>query len=337
MKPGFKKRIITLFLIGGLLYIVVFYVVIRKYGKPLVEYNLSRLLGQPVEIGEIRVIPPVGFACYGIHIPGLQVRIAAIRVYGIFPDFRRQHLRVSRVIVQRVMASRGNRVSSSAFHPDARPRDIVASPPLDDRRLEFKEWQIRVEQLLIGDSSFYWQPKTMDEGFLLENVDAFLRDVRVPLSPERISVRVKGQLTQAGFGVHQVPVFAQGWVNWPQKDLDVTIHLLGPKEDSLALARENGRALFGGNSEKEIKDISQMRAVAAGNDLTVTGVFNAGGMLKIFSRQPQDGAGSFWEFLQMAGQQAGIKMDVHFRFRSKLDDVRIDRVEVWGGDERLRG
>lgn len=338
MKPSFKKRIGTLFLIGGLLYIAVFYVVIRKYGKPLVEYNLSQLLGQPVEIGDMQVIPPIGFACYGIHIPGLQVRIAAIQLYGIFPDFWHKRLQVSRVIVQRAAASREDKFSSSALHPDARPRDTVAPPPSDDMRFEFKDWQIQVKQLIIGDSSFYWQPKNMNKGFLLEKTEALLLDIRVPLSRERINLRIRCQLTRAGSGVNQVPIFAQGWVAWPQRDLDVTVHLLGPKEDSLAPDPEAGRpgakeVRVKWDSAKGLKDIFQMHAVAANNDLAVTGVFNVGGMLKVFTRQPQDGAGSLWEFLQMVRQQAGLNLEVHFRFDSKLDDVRVDRVEVWGGNE----
>lgn len=339
-----KKIIIRILLVAFIVTTLIFsgaFVFVALKGKQTVTTRLSSLLGRKVDIGQIQVLFPLGLRFKNFNVDGCGQIDEVYANLGVF-YLLSNHLAFDDLVLTRpkVMIQRTKDSGIIFGNPSEVQNQVVSglvsetaardvSRPVQKTEGLKNPFRFSAERLIVKDGTVNFVDNSMNDKpfrIMLRNIDLRLRDVTFPLSSGKTRFDGRALLAQPDASSPAGKIEGHGWVDFAKKDMQARLQVSAL--DGKAFSPYYGESL---NSDFQhiVVDLS-VDLESRRNDMAVYGKFVTKDF--ILNAQKDNEFASFSvESLILGGLQSAAKeIVVDFRFKTKMDDFKIESISFSG-------
>jgi len=331
------KRLPKILITAVLIFVVIFVglsIFVYSQGKRIVVTKLQAVFDKPVEIGDIRLVLPLSLRVKDVHIGGM-LRVKEV-VMGLgFINFLNKEVNLSQVVLlepQFVIHKSEPLPSDPGTIPQPTPSSdntqATTQNPKDIAIDKTAQPRLFIDTLIIKNGQIHYLEHLIeqeDKAVVLRNVNLRASNVAYPF----ISTKTIFDIQATMGGDEALPtesrITGQGWVDALKKDMEskITIRDL----DSKVLT-----AVFGGEDaffKNAIVDLT-VDLNANNNDLQVSCQVKVNELSFNSSGKGEDDSTSFEDILLQGLQKVGQGIEVNFRFKTKMDEFKIESIAFSG-------
>lgn len=328
------KRLQKILITGALIFIVIFLalsIFVCFQGKKIVTARLQVVFEQPIEIGEIRWVLPLSLQIRDLHV-GATLRVKEVVVGLGFMSSFNKGINLSQVTLlepQLVM----HRSDDSPPFLESKPQSPAeiqqnTQPSRETLPTKAPRPQLLIKTLVIKSGEIHYidhVPHEADKAVVIRNINLRAANVALPLISSKTIFNFQATMGRDETSPIESRITGQGWVDAYKRDMEskividdldskVILDLLGGEETLLKNAIVDVMAdLNSKNNEMQV--VCQIKV----NEL----VF----------RSPAKRKGdsiSFEEILIDGLQRIGQGTKVNFRFKTKMDEFKIESMAFSG-------
>jgi len=329
------KKLSKLLITAALIFVVVFLalsIFVYSQGKRVVSTKLQAVFSQPVEIGDIRLTLPLTLRIKDLHIGG-TLKIKEVSLGLGFINLFNKEINLSRVTLwepEYVIHRPSEPPAPAALEPMPQSRtdspqnvrnpkdtasDKAPRPHLFINALIVKSGRVQFVEHVIND---------VDKAVTFQNVNLKAANVAFPL----ISTKTIFDFRATLGGDETLPteslISGQGWVDVVKRDMESKIAI--KDLDSKVLI-----TIFGGEDAFLKNAIVDLTADldSKNNDMQVNCEVKVNKLAFNSSKADSDSA-SFEDILLQGLQKAGQGIAIDFRFKTKMDEFKIESIAFSG-------
>ncbi len=304
--------IIVLFLVSGVVFV-------RLRGKLLLEEGLSRSVKQPVKIGQVSYLPPLGVKIRNLKINGAKA-LKLVTVQFEPKQFLSGRVEISKLIlinpIVEIVRKKDRRLSVAGvplnikvegenkknnYYTEAEQR--VKKGSQSSVGLFIKELKVYQGRLTFNDRSV-----NGEEEFVLNDVDLKLKKIRFPFDSIKTMLDIKADIEMCAGPFAGSKIKGDGWVNWYRRDLDATLKIMNQNGDVGITA--------------DLKSID--------NDLEIDGTAFVSYIGPEPGKRP-----TLARVIVGALKATGLEIESDFAFKTKLDDLQLKSLAFAGKVDKI--
>lgn len=313
------RRLFLWFLILAFAALGAFGVYLQLHGERLAEEHLSRVFKRPVHVGRARVQLPFGLSLYDFEIEGV-LKSRAVDIQLRLPLVFDKQLLVSRftLVEPFIFVARDKEAKFTLPIPDGSAPSIQTPPQSEPAVGEtpsavFKNKKsspiqgVFIDRLQIQKGKIQYVDESLEKDYKirLEDLDLKAADVSYPVKSVKSRCRFAVVILGEDIAFSGSKVQGDGWVNLAEKDMNAKVEALQP------------------NAEQWLT----VNLVSEKNDMTVEGKVDINQITKT-NHDTKDI--SLQDYVFGALQSSGLQVGLGFKFQTKMDAFKVDKVSLFG-------